>query len=491
LQPASSSPGKVRTSLVLSFADSYATVILQLAGTVVISRLLSPAEVGVFAIAAVFSALASVVRDFGVGEYMIQERELSRDKIRAALALNILVSWSMCSALLLLAGPVAAFYREPGVADVMRVLALGFMLVPFGAITHAWFRRELDYRPIVISNVLSSIAAFIVSVAMALMGFGAMSMAWSVFAGIVAVVVATAFFRPHGFPIWPGFKGLDGVFRYSKFASLVYIVAEVGKGAPELIIGRVGGAVQVGIFSRANGIAEMLHRMLLRPVLTVCMPYFASQDREHGTIAGAYASTLALLTAVGWPFLAVMAVLAYAAIRIIYGDQWDSATPVAQILCLACAVNLLCLPSREALLACGEGRKASALQGQIASFQVLGLLAAVPYGLTGAGWGLVVAAIGGVIVSHWHLRRFRVTWSSVVRACLPSAALTLFTAGPLALAASFWPVSEQNYGRWALVGLPASLAIWLAGLYVLRHVLSTEITGFMKRLYVGLMPVRD
>jgi O-antigen/teichoic acid export membrane protein len=317
---------------------------------------------------------------------------------------------------------------------------------------------------------------------MSLMGFGSMGLAWSVVVGIVISVAATAFLRPRDFPVLPGFRGIRAVFRFSKFASLIYIIAEMAKGAPELIIGRSSGVVQVGLFSRANGIPELLQRGILRPVLMVCMPYFAAHDRERGSLAPAYASTVGLLTSVGWPFFAVMSVLSYAAIRIIYGEQWIEAAPVAQTLCLAGAIGLLFLPSREALLACGEGRRASALQAQLAILQVAGLLFAIPFGLSGAAWGLVGAAIGGVVVSQWHMRRIGVTSWSLLRACVPSAVLTLVTAGPLAVAASIWPVAEPNHVIWALAGLSGALMLWLAGLFALRHVLWTEITRFVQRL---------
>ena len=64
-------------------------------GTMIISRLLTPAETGVFAVAAVFAAFASTFRDFGVAEYLIQEKELDDTKIRAALTVNIVISWLM------------------------------------------------------------------------------------------------------------------------------------------------------------------------------------------------------------------------------------------------------------------------------------------------------------------------------------------------------------------------------------------------------------
>ncbi|HMN66759.1 MAG: oligosaccharide flippase family protein [Burkholderiaceae bacterium] len=473
----------VRRSLLLSLADSYLGLVLQLAATVIVSRLLMPAEVGVFAIAAVFAAVAGTVRDFGVGEYLIQERKLSRQHIRAALALNIIVSWGM-ALLLVAAAPLAAdFYREPGVARVMAVQALGLLLVPFGAVIHAWFRRELDYRPIVIGNALSNVASFIATVSLALLGFGYMSLAWSSFVGIVVSVSAIIWLRPKGFPLIPGTKGLGHAFHFGRFAGAVYIVAQIGKGAPELLIGRARGATDVGLFSRAGGLVELFNRLATRPVMQVCMPYFARARRESGSVLPAYLNSVSLLTAVGWPFLGCLVVVAWAAIRIVYGPNWMAAVPLAQVLCLAGAIELLFMPSREALLACGEARRANALQLQIVALQVAGLAAVFPFGPAGACWGLAVAALGGAMLSQWHLgRRIGLRVGELLRACGPSAALTALTVAPLAIASGIRPPDETNYIDWAVFGAAAAALSWLAGLWLLRHPLRDELLALWRRI---------
>ncbi len=471
----------VRKSLLLSVADSYLGVVLQLASTVIISRLLTPAEVGVFAIAAVFAALASTFRDFGVAEYLIQERDLTSEKIRAAFALNIIVSWLM-AALLVLGAPFAAtFYGEAGVAHVMYIQGLTFLFVPFGAISMAWFRRELNYTPIIICNAISSFTAFAVAVALATLGFGYMSLAWSSLASIVVGVLAAIWFRPTTFPRWPALRGLREAFHFGKFTSAIYVFSQLGHGAPELIIGRVRGVADVGMFSRANGLVELFRRLTMKPLMQVCMPYFAQHDRQHGSVASAYTLSVSLLTALGWPFLGCMGVMAYVAIRIIYGDQWLGAVHLAQILCLAGAIELVFLLAREALLARGMARRASTMQVQIVVLQVLGLTAVVPFGLPGACWGLVLAAAGAVALSAWHLRAVGIGAGSLVRGCFPSAGLALVTVGPLATVAYFVPPAESNYLRWGLVGSAFAIVSWLTTLRLLRHRLWDELAGVARR----------
>ncbi|MDE2612786.1 MAG: lipopolysaccharide biosynthesis protein [Burkholderiales bacterium] len=474
---------EVRKSFLLSFADSYLAIVLQLASTVIIARLLTPAEVGVFAIAAVFSSLASTFRDFGVAEYLIQSREIDDDKIRAGFGVNIIVSWSL-AVLLVAAAPLAAsFYRDEGVGRVLRVLALSFIALPFGAMLMTWFRRELNYRPIVIVNAISSSTVFAVSVGLAWLGHGYMSLAWGTLAGILATVASVNLFRPPGFPRWPRFTGLGEVFHFGKYATGMYILVQLGRGAPELIIGRVRNAADVGIFSRANGLVEIFRRLLLRPVMQVCLPFFARAQREQGTIEPSYASSVALLTAVGWPFLAFLALASYAMVRLVYGTQWLAAVPLARVLCLACAIELLFFLSREALLACGAVRRASVLQFQVVALQIMGLALALPYGLMGACWGLALAACGGLLVTQWHLKRaFGMHLRALLRACLPSATLTIWTVAPLAAVALWQPPGEANYIAWALLGSFATAVLWLAGLRVLRHPLWAEVVHVTSRI---------
>jgi O-antigen/teichoic acid export membrane protein len=464
-------------------ADSYVGLILQIAGTMVISRVLAPKDVGIFAVAAVFSALASMFRDFGVAEYMIQEKELSRQKIAAALTLNILTSWSMAVSLFVGAPGAARFYDSAGVANVMQVQAISFLLVPFGAVTMAYFRRELNYTPILMCNVAGTVTSFVVAVVLALLGFGYMSLAWSSVAGIAVTVIGSVWSRPRHFPIWPGLADIGTVFHYSKFATLIYIVGQLGKGAPEMIIGRVLSMVDVAMFSRANGLVELFNRLLLRSVLQVCMPYFAKSDRDQGSVVDAYLKSVSYLTAVGWPFLVFIGIEAFPAIRIVYGRQWDAAVPLAKILCAACTLELLSVLSREVLLACGHVRQANALQLRQQFLVVLGLLAVIPFGLVGAAWGVFVASACGLALAQSYLSRIiGLRTRDLARSCLPSALLCIVSIGPVAAWSAIESVSERNYLTFGAAGAVVTALAWIVGIQLIGHPLRGEITEFGSRL---------
>lgn len=475
----------VRRSVWLSLADSYVGLVLQIVSTMIISRVLTPADVGIVAIAMVFSGLASMFRDFGIAEYMIQERELDRDKIAAALSLNIIVSWAM-AAVMYVGGPFAAeFYGNPGVSEVMRVQAIAFLLVPFGAVTMAYFRRELNMQPVMICGLAGSVTSFAVAVTMVLQGFGYISMAWANVASVVVTVGLSVLYRPAGFPRWPSLRGVATVFHFSKFVSLMYMIGQIGKGMPELIIGRAEGVVAVAMYSRGNGIVELFNRLIVRPVWLVCMPYYAKSDREGVSIASAYTTSVSYITVVSWPFLAFLALAAFPAIRIMYGPQWDDAVMLAQVLCLARAIDVVHMMSREALLARGLARDANSLQTLIIVAYVLGLMLVFPFGLQGAVWGIVLSALASNVLSQYYAStRLGLAWRDLLRACRSSLYIGALAVAPAALWALVDPVGMHNYVAFGVGGALLTAACWVAAVRWLGHPLFVEIEPLLRRLAV-------
>lgn len=471
-----------------SIADSYFAVPLQLLGTMIISRLLTPAETGVFAVAAVFAAFASTFRDFGVAEYLIQEKELDDTKIRAALTVNIVISWLMAIILFFGAPFAASFYQSEGVAEVMRLQSVNFLLIPFGAVTMANFRRLLDFRPIFIAGLLSNITTFTVSTACAYRGFGYMSLAWSSLAGVIVTVCVSIWFRPIDFPKWPGINGVGRVVHFGKFASGIYISGQLGKGAPEMILGRALDLVGVALFSRANGLIDIFNRTVLRAVMPVCLPYFAKSNREKRGIVDGYLRSVTFLTSIGWPFLVFIGIESYAAVRIVYGTQWLESVALAQILCAVGSVELVHYLAKEALIARGFVKRSNMLQIGIQTTRIVGLFAVIPFGLSGACWGLLVAACAGTIQSQWHLSRgIGLSVKRLLKSCAPSLTVTCLSVVPVFIWTMINPVDESNFWTHAIGGGVATATSWIIALKALRHPLWNELCEVARSIRIKLL----
>ena len=156
----------------------------------------------------------------------------------------------------------------------------------------------------------------------------------------------------------------------------------------------------VAFFSRANGLTELFQRTVLRAAVPVCLPYFAQEARGGEDVRNGYLRVVSYLTAIGWPFFVFLAVMAFPAIRILYGSQWIESVPLARVLCVAAAIEVAYLLTKKVLISKGEVKVANYLQAMMQITRVVGLLAVIPFGLIGACWGLLAAALVGGVWSH-------------------------------------------------------------------------------------------
>lgn len=473
----------VRKALALTVASNSTGILLQLVVTMVLSRLLTPTEIGVYAVAAVLSGLAGVLRDFGVGEYMIQEKSLTDEKIRAAITANIVVSWTVSAILLLAASPVAAFYGEPGVGNVLNVLALSFLFTPFGAVAMAYLRREMRFHAMYWGTLVSGVGGGGTAIALAYNGFGYMSLAWSSLVSSILLVVVSLVLRPAHLPFLPGLKGLREVVRFGTHMTGTYAFAHLGRGAPDLIIGRLLDMASVGLFSRAGGAIELVHRFIVRGIRPVMLPYYSARLREGEDLKHGYLKSVTFVTGVTWPALAILGFMAYPAIRLLYGEQWVASVPLMQVLCAAFAIEVAFLTASEILIAAGAVAASSRLQFTTQAIRIVAIIAGATFGLLATSLALLVsAAVNAVVVENILRRVIRIGWQELLAACRPSIAPTLLAALPACGLLVTYGVDEKNY-LWvaavaAFIGIPA----WLLGLLLQGHPLGSEVAGIWARL---------
>jgi O-antigen/teichoic acid export membrane protein len=475
----------VRASLAMAFAGSYFGLLLQLAVTAYVARVLTPAQTGVLAVASVFTALAAGWRDFGVAEFLIQRAQVTPELLRALLAVNMVASWAMAALLAGVSPLVAAFYGEPDLAGVMAIQALGLLVIPFGAVTLAWHRREMAARPLFISQVASHVVQAAATVAGVAAGWGVYALAWSGVAGVLSTVLVALVYRPAWFPRWPSWRGTREVLHFGRFASGVFVAQHLGRGGPDLVVGRVDGLAAAGMFSRANGVVELFNRLVVQAVQPVCMPYLAQSHRQDGALAPGLLRASVLLTGVGWPCLALLGLAAYPAVRVMYGPQWLDAVPVAQALCAVAAVELAYRLTDEALFALGDARRAQWLLVRVQGLRVLGVLmgVALGFGLGGAAVGLLAAAALGALLAQQALTKHAGVSAAMLWASLrPSLWLAMLSASPVIVLHVLWPVTESNAMRWGGLAALLGLAAWGMAARVLMHPAWFELQRVARRL---------
>lgn len=478
----------IRQSLAFSFLDRYASLVLAIGSTMVLARLLTPTEMGLFSITMVLVSFATMIRDLGAGQYLVQERELTNDRIRAVWTVQL--GAGLCLGLLtaLAAWPISRFYGEPGMQPIFWVLALGFVLTPFGSITYAWLTRTMRYDAMAVMRFASSLAGAIVSVGLAWYGAGPISMAWGSLAATCTGALVSMRFRPREFPWLPGTRELPRVLSFGTKLTSTSLVETATAGAPELLLGKIQSITSAGLFARANTLIAMFSRMVSDAVNIVALSMFAKASREGGDLARAYLTANAYMLAVGWSFSAFVGCMAYPLMRVLYGDQWDAAVDLTRVLALWLAATAPAALCYQVLLASGAANvllRSVVISGVLT---VVGAAIGAWYGILATGSLMVVAAAMGTVVWLTSTRgviHFRWAdylaglWRSAgVAGCASLApALMVLIVGPRPASGLLWILMAAAIGS----GLG-----FVLGVRLFSHPISAEVDRVMAALRARL-----
>ncbi|MFN4115039.1 MAG: oligosaccharide flippase family protein, partial [Inhella sp.] len=478
----------IRKALAFSFIDRYASLLVGIVSSMLLSRLLTPKEIGVFSVVMVLLSFAATIRDLGAGQYLLQERDLTRDRIRAVWAVQLGVGALLALVAALAAGFVARWFDEPRMRDIMLVMALGFLVNPFGSITYAWLMRSMRYDALAVMRFSGNIAGALTSVSLAWAGWGPISLAiGAIVTSLVNALVAVRF-RPPDYPWLPGLREIRRVLSFGTKVSSSTLIQTATTGMPELLLGKLQGLTQVGLYSRANGLIQMFARLVADAVNTVALSMFAKASREQGGFAAPFLKANAYMTALAWSFFLLVGLLADPIVLFLYGGQWGDSVPLVRGLAVLAAVAAPAALCYEALLAAGA---ASQL---LRTMMVSGAL--LIGGSAVGAWFSTEAMIGGLLAATtvssclWlriARQQLQFEWRPYLNTLGRSAAVALASSiGPALLVCWLgWAPALtvfERIGLIAIAGLSCAAGFLLAAGW-LRHPISSEFERVRDKLF--------
>lgn len=464
-------PGLAR-NFAYGFAEKYLLVILALASSMLLARLLTPAELGVFSIAAVLTGLAQVFRDLGTGQLLVLQPVLGVPEQRALLTLSIATGWTLAALLAILANPLAYFYRQPALEAVLRILALNFVLVPFSSQVNALLRREMRAASLFRISACYSVTQFAATTALAVAGLGPCALAWGSFAATTAGFGAAWLLRPAGMVFRPALKGAWRMVRPGGLAVTGNAIDEVGVVAPDLVAGKLLGPEEVALLGKAQSVLSLFNQAVTSAVSPVVFPLFARHAREGGDPLETYLAAAACITALSWPFFLLAGLFASPLVQLLYGPQWQGSVPLIRIMCGAAALYSMFSMVRYLLLATGHIGAQARLDATAVGGRLLLLL---PAGMAGLEW-LAGAVALSLLFRSWLVMRilrrlYRVDAMRLVAQMRKSAIATVAALVP---AVAAYAAAGGNSGGvlMLLFGGGAAAAGWACALWLQQHPLA-------------------
>jgi O-antigen/teichoic acid export membrane protein len=366
--------------------------VFQLGISILLIRLLSPADFGLVAMANVIIGLAGLLGDLGLCSAIVQKKDLLHEHLDSIFWLNFGLGLIIFLVLTVTSPFAAAFYGEPRVAAIIVVSAMGFVLGPLSSVQMTVLRKELKFRTLGTRQFLAVLPASLISLWLAFTGWGAWSL---VLGGLLSpLLMAFAFWntvswRPR---LKFSFSRLRELMRFGLGLTGFSFFNYFTRNADNLLIGRYLGNVALGLYDRAYSLMLMPLTKVTRVLDASLFPVFSRLQDDNLRFQRAYIRVCRTVALVTLPMSVGFWVLLEPAIVVLYGRQWLGIVPLLQWL-----VPLGMVQSIGALVGhiyLAKGRTDWMLAWGVAS----GTLAVCSF-IIGLKWGLLGVTIAYTVFS--------------------------------------------------------------------------------------------
>ncbi len=411
-------------------AIQFAKVGVQLLSIVVLSRLLSPADFGLVALASAVSGFVLLFRDLGTGPALIQKHELDEGTKSAAFWMNTALGVGLGVALLL-AAPLIAFAMEaPGLTGLLAVLAGTFPIASAAVVHQAVLERDSRFAVIARIEIVSLVIGFAVAVTSALAGAGAYSL---VFQTVTIVVLTTtqlcisSGWRPSR---TRSLARMQGLWRFSRDMLAFNIVNYFARNADSLIIGKFLGAPSLGVYALAYRTMLFPLHNLTFVATRALFPVMSRKQTEVAAVASMYLRSVCVISFFTAPLMAGLFVLREPFVDAVFGPAWHAVADVIAWLAPVGFIQSIVSASGAVFMSLGRTTTMLRIAAISSLLHIVGFLIGLRWGVTGVAacyfaTNLIMAAPTAMLVSRCLNSKVGALFAAVRRPILLSIAMGL------------------------------------------------------------------
>ncbi len=321
-----------------AFTGTVSQALLQIVSMVVLARLLTPAEFGAAAAAALIVGLCQVVSQMGVGPALVQRHSLTDREVTAALYVSLLLSGVLAAVLFVGAPLFNRLVGLPADSSLLRLLTIALILAGAAAAPMGLLQRALRFRSMAMVDVLAFGPATIgVSVTLAALGQGAVSIVWGQIAGGLVIAVGYHLLaRPPLRPTGPldTWRSVRPLLRFGSWYSISQLGNWSALNADNFVTANVLGPAPLGIYARAYNLLAQPANVIGSAADKALFPAMAKVRNDGARLRSAYVRSASLVALVTLPSSALLFVLAPEIVLLLLGGRWAAVVTPLQVFAL-------------------------------------------------------------------------------------------------------------------------------------------------------------
>ncbi|KQU45998.1 hypothetical protein ASG67_15445 [Sphingomonas sp. Leaf339] len=453
----------------LSFGISFAAMI-------VLTRLLTPREMGIYAVAFAAYGAFQVIATFGVGNFIVRAVDPDDDVLATAFTVNAILNVALSTVTIAISSSAGRFLGDPAVAQVLRLLAVAPLIAVFDLRPSSMLQRTMQFQRISIITVSQTITSAMATVGAALAGASYMSAGYG--------AIAYALTGSLGYSLL-GRQYVGMRFALRDWRTMVIFglrmmsiggISALAARFSDIIIGRMLGLAALGLFSRASSINMMLFQNVYGAATRVIFAKLSQVHRDTGELHDTYLRAMRTISGIMGPILIGLAVLAKPAILLLYGERWLGAATPLSLLLIAQFITLRFAMHWELFVIKDELRVQTTIEAIRSTFSVISRAVGSLFNLVGAAAASIVDALLALVLYGRQINRMiGATEWELTKISVETAALAALAAAPSIIVMIRYDWAANAPLAPIAASITIGIALWLAGIAWLRHPLFDEL----------------
>ena len=465
----------VRRSLVWAYSGQAISFLITFSSTLVVARLVTPRDFGIFAMAVAVTTVINVFMQLGLAKYVMREADLSRDLLRSLFTVNVLMSLLYCGAILVGAAAAGRLFGSDEVGRFLLVFALFPLFAMMEFMPSALCARDMRFGIISALAVVRAVVLASSTIALAMLGFTYMSFAWAqvlTFA-VTAIAFNIAVWRPD---VWKlRFAGIRAIVHFGFQMIGISGITQLNTRAGEMTLGSLLGLASLGLYTRASSLPATLYSNAYGAGSSVFFSRLSSEMRETGAFHETYLRFMRLLLGILWPMMIGIAVLAQPIISILYGEKWQAAATPLALLTIAAAITVAIGTTAEIFIIRHQTKRQLRIEIVRAAFGYSAFAAGAMVSLTLAAAAKMAEAVFAFLLYRKPmLELIGAPEGDLRRVYLEGLLLTLAAVLPALLLMAWWDWSPVTPLLQIAPAILLGVFGWVILLIVLRHPIYQE-----------------
>lgn len=331
---------QLKTGVIYIAISKYASVAITLVVTAILSRILTPKDFGVIAVASVFIVFLSIFSDMGLSSAIVQKRELTKYDLKDLFSFSLYLGVFLSLVFFLSSWLIARFYVDSQLIPVCQLLSLNILFVTWNIVPNGLLYREKLFKFIGIRTIIVQLSLAIVSIIGAICGLGVYSLLINPIGSSLLLFIISYAKYPLGFNSHPSLSSVRKIASYSIYTFGFSLINYFSRNLDKLVIGRVFGMIPLGFYEKSYRLMILPVQNLTSVITPVLHPVLADYQDDIKNQAYKYLKLTTILSIIGFPISVFLFFSAKELILLIFGDQWVPSIQVFKILSLTVGIQV-------------------------------------------------------------------------------------------------------------------------------------------------------